>query len=94
MAVIVFIFFASPSILSESTTRLINHNKQFIKSTIQLRNPKQNLSAVQGSDYTLMVKLTGDEIPSELYLEDGVNTFKLNKENTIRFNYTFKNIQK
>ena len=95
MAVIVFIFFASPSILSESTTRLINHNKQFIKKapfSFEILN--KNLSAVQGSDYTLMVKLTGDEIPSELYLEDGVNTFKLNKENTIRFNYTFKNIQK
>ena len=95
MAVIVFIFFASPSILSESTARLINHNKQFIKKapfSFEILN--KNLSAVQGSDYTLMVKLTGDEIPSEIYLEDGVNTFKLNRENTIRFNYTFKNLQK
>jgi hypothetical protein len=41
-----------------------------------------------------MVKLSGQEIPSELYLEDGINTFKLNRENTIRFNYTFKNLQK
>ena len=95
MAVIVFIFFASPSILSESTERLINHNKQFIKEApFRFEILNENLSAVQGSDYTLMVKLTGDEIPSELYLEDGVNTFKLNRENTIRFNYTFKNLQK
>jgi|UniRef100_UPI004049EC67 hypothetical protein len=95
MAVIVFIFFASPSILSESTTRLINHTKRFIKKapfSFQILN--KNLSTVQGSDYTLMVKLTGYEIPSELYLEDGLNTFKLNRENTIRFNYTFKNLQK
>jgi hypothetical protein len=95
MAVIVFIFFASPSILSESTERLINHNKQFIKEVpFRFEILNENLSAVQGSDYTLMVKLTGDEIPSEIYLEDGVNTFKLNRENTIRFNYTFKNLQK
>ena len=95
MAAIVFIFFASPSILSESTERLINHNKQFIKEApFRFEILNENLSAVQGSDYTLMVKLTGDEIPSELYLEDGVNTFKLNRENTIRFNYTFKNLQK
>jgi len=95
MAVIVFIFFASPSILSESTERLINHNKRFIKKapfSFEILN--KNLSAVQGSDYTLMVKLNGNEIPSELYLEDGINTFKLNKENIIRFNYTFKNLQK
>ena len=95
MAIIVFIFFASPSILSESTERLINHNKQFIKQApFRFEILNENLSAIQGSDYTLMVKLTGDEIPSELYLEDGVNTFKLSKENTIRFNYTFKNLQK
>jgi hypothetical protein len=95
MAVIVFIFFASPSILSESTKRLINHNKRFIKKApfiFEILN--KNLSAVQGSDYTLIVKLSGQEIPSELYLEDGINTFKLNRENTIRFNYTFKNLQK
>ena len=95
MAIIVFIFFASPSILSESTERLINHTKQFIKEApFRFEIQNENLSAVQGSDYTLMVKLIGNEIPSELYLEDGVNTFKLNKENTIRFNYTFKNLQK
>jgi len=95
MAVIVFIFFASPSILSESTERLIFHNKRFIKKapfSFEILN--KNLSAVQGSDFTLMVKLSGNEIPSELYLEDGLNTFKLNRENIIRFNYTFKNLQK
>ncbi len=95
MALIVFIFFASPSILSESTERLINHNKRFIKKApFRFEILNQNFSAVQGSDYTLMVKLTGNEIPSELYLEDGINTFKLNRENNIRFNYTFKNLQK
>lgn len=95
MAIIVFIFFASPSILSESTERLINHNKRFIKKapfSFEILN--ENLSAIQGSDFTLMVKLSGNEIPSELYLEDGLNTFKLNRENIIRFNYTFRNLQK
>jgi hypothetical protein len=95
LAVIVFIFFASPSILSESTERLINHNKRFIiKAPFNFEILNKNLSAVQGSDYTLKVKLSGNEIPSELYLEDGVNTFKLNKENIIQFSYTFKNLQK
>jgi len=95
MAAIVIVFFAAPSILSESTERLLNYNKRFIKKapfSFELVN--QNLSAIQGDDYTLKVKLTGDEIPAELYLEDGVNTFKLDKENVIRFNYTFKNLQK
>ena len=95
LSVIIIVFFAAPSILSESTDRLLHHHKRFIKKapfSFELIN--ENLSAIQGDDYTLKVKLTGNEIPAEIYLEDGVNTFKLDKENIIRFNYTFKNLQK
>lgn len=95
LSIIMVVFFAAPSILSESTERLLNHNKRFIKKapfSFVILNPK--LSAIQGDDYTLQVKLNGNEIPAELFLEDGVNTFRLDKENIIRFNYTFKNLQK
>ncbi|MES3019464.1 MAG: DUF4175 family protein [Bacteroidota bacterium] len=95
MAAIVIVFFAAPSILSESTDRLLHYNKRFIKKapfSFELVN--ENLSAIQGDDYTLKVKLTGNEIPAEIYLEDGPNTFKLDKESIVRFNYTFKNLQK
>lgn len=95
MAIIIFVFFSAPSIFSESTKRLLYHNKRFIKKApFSFVILNKDLSAVQGDDYTLMVKLTGNEVPSELYLEDGANTFKLEKENTVRFNYTFKNLQK
>ncbi len=95
LAIIIIVFFAAPSILSESTERLINHNKRFIKKapfSFEIVNEK--LSVVQGSDFTLLVKLSGNEIPAELYLEDGLNTFKLDKENIISFKYTFRNLQK
>ena len=95
LAIIIIVFFAAPSILSESTERLINHNKRFIKKapfSFEILN--EQLSVVQGGDFTLLVKLTGNEIPSEIYLEDGLNTFKLDKENIIRFKYTFRNLQK
>ncbi|WP_276346062.1 DUF4175 family protein [Daejeonella sp. JGW-45] len=95
LSAIIIIFFAAPSILSEGTERLLNYDKRFIKKapfSFEILN--DNLSAIQGDDYTLKVKLKGNEIPSELYLEDGANTFKLDKENIILFNYTFKNVQK
>ncbi|MEJ7779215.1 MAG: DUF4175 family protein [Daejeonella sp.] len=95
MSAIVIVFFAAPSILSEGTERMINYNKRFIKKApFSFEIINNDLSAVQGDDYTLKVKLTGNEIPTEIYVEDGVNTFKLDKENIIRFNYTFKNLQK
>lgn len=95
LAIIIIVFFAAPSILSESTERLINHNKRFVKKapfSFEILN--EQLSVVQGSDFTLLVKLAGNEIPAEIYLEDGLNTFKLDKENIIRFKYTFRNLQK
>jgi len=95
LAIIVFVFFSAPSILSESTERLINHNKRFVKKApFRFEILNKHLSVVQGGDFTLLVKLSGNEIPSEIYLEDGLNTFKLDKENIIRFKYTFRNLQK
>ncbi len=95
LAAIIIVFFAAPSILSESTERLLNYDKRFIKKApFSFEIINDQLSAIQGDDYTLNVKLSGNEIPSEIYLEDGVNTFKLEKESVIRFNYTFKNVQK
>ena len=52
------------------------------------------LSAVQGDDFELKLKLTGDQIPQDVYVEDGVNSFKLEKESIVKFNYSFKNLQK
>ncbi len=95
LAIIVIVFFAAPSILSESTERLINHNKQFVKKapfSFEILN--EQLSVVQGDDFTLLVKLVGNEIPADIYLEDGANTFKLDKENIISFKHIFRNLQK
>jgi hypothetical protein len=94
-AIIVIVFFAAPSILSESTERLINYNKQFVKkSPFSFEILNDQLSVVQGADFTVSVKLVGNEIPADIYLEDGVNTFKLDRENIISFKHIFRNLQK
>jgi hypothetical protein len=95
LSAIIIVFFAAPSILSESTHRLLNYDKKFVKKApFNFEIVNANRSTIQGEDYILQVKLSGNEIPSELYVEDGANTFKLEKESIVRFNYIFKNIQK
>jgi hypothetical protein len=95
LAVLIFLFFAAPSILSDSTSRLINYDQQFVeKAPFEFKILNESLSTEQGSDFTVLVKMVGNQIPAELYLESGQNSFKLKRENTIRFNYTFKNVQK
>jgi len=84
----------APSILSESTTRLIRHDQKFVKKApFEFVILNKDLSVVQGDDLELKVKIIGKEIPQDIYLEDGVNTFKLEKENILSFHYTFRNIQ-
>ncbi|HCN83817.1 MAG TPA: hypothetical protein DIT07_09375, partial [Sphingobacteriaceae bacterium] len=94
LVVIFIIAFTAPYIFSEGTERLIQHNKRFIKKApFEFIVLNKRLVATQGDDYEIQIKLTGNEIPQEVYMEDGANTFKLDKESIIRFNYTFKNIQ-
>jgi hypothetical protein len=94
LIVILLIAFTAPYIFSEGTERLIQHNKRFTKKApFEFIVLNKKLVATQGDDYEIQIKLTGNEIPQEIYMEDGANTFKLDKESIIRFNYTFKNIQ-
>ncbi|MBC7915564.1 MAG: DUF4175 family protein, partial [Pyrinomonadaceae bacterium] len=94
LVIILFISAAAPYIFSESTERLLKHDKKFIKKApFEFVILNKSLSSVQGDDLELQLKMTGNEIPQDIYLEDGANTFKLEKENIIRFNYTFRNLQ-
>jgi len=94
LAIILFITATAPSIFSESTERLFKHDKKFVKKApFEFVILNKTLSSVQGEDFKLQVKMEGNEIPQDIYLEDGPNTFKLEKENILNFGYTFRNIQ-
>ena len=94
LGVICIIGFAAPSILTESTKRLIRHNEYFKPvAPFEFNVQNKNLSVVQGEDLNLAVKLTGNGLPADVYVETASNTFKLDKENTTRFHYLFTNIQ-
>lgn len=94
MAIVIVIAFAAPSILTDGTERLINHNVFYKKKApFDFDVTNKSLNVTQGDDFELKVKLSGDQVPQDIYLEDGVNTFKLNKSDIINFNYQFKNLQ-
>ncbi|NNU34193.1 hypothetical protein HK413_08635 [Mucilaginibacter sp. S1162] len=52
-----------------------------------------NLSAVQGEDFKLDLKLTGNQLPADVYVETANNTFKLDKDAVTKFHYLFTNLQ-
>lgn len=93
-AVICILALAAPSILTESTKRLIHHNQYFAPlAPFKFVVLNKSLSAVQGEDVKLELKLTGDKFPSDVYVEMATNTFKLDKENISKFHYIFSNVQ-
>ena len=93
--VICIIALAAPSILTESTKRIIRHNEYFAPvAPFKFVVLNQTLSVVQGDDLKLNLKLDGDKLPSDVYIETANNTFKLDKENISRFHYQFSNLQK
>jgi len=94
VAVICVIALAAPSVLTESTKRLIRHDEYFAPVApfrFVVMNP--SLSVVQGQDLKLDLKLSGDKLPADVYVETASNTFKLDKENISRFHYLFSNLQ-
>jgi hypothetical protein len=93
-AIICIIALTAPSILTESTKRLIRHNEYFAPAApFQFVVMNKSLSAVQGEDLKLELKLTGNKLPADVYVETAANTFKLDKENISRFHYLFSNLQ-
>ncbi len=93
--VLVVLLFTAPSLIKESTKRLIEHGTYFEKPapfTFEILN--KDLKTVQQQDYQLDIKVSGNEVPQEAYIEIDNNQFKLEKENMITFHHVFKNIQK
>lgn len=94
LLIIAAIGLTAPSILSDGTERIIHYNKKYVrKAPFNFVVLNKKLTVVQGDDLKIRLKLTGEEIPQDIYIEDGPNSYKLDKENIIRFNYTFRNIQ-
>jgi len=94
VAVICVIALAAPSVLTESTKRLIKHNQFFAPvAPFNFVVLNSSLAVVQGQDLKLDLKLEGDKLPADVYVETANNTFKLDKENISRFQYLFTNLQ-
>ena len=92
--IICIIAFAAPSVLTESTKRLIRHNEYFLPvAPFSFNIQNKTLSVVQGEDLKLDLKLLGNSLPADVYVETANNTFKLDKENISKFHYLFTNLQ-
>jgi hypothetical protein len=83
-----------PQIISKTTTRLVHYQTYYEKEMpFQFSIQNKNLQALQTQDFKLEVKITGEQIPNEVFIELKGISYKLEKENTLLFHYTFPNVQ-
>lgn len=90
-----FIVIAAPNVIKEGTKRLY-HNDTFYEkqAPFQFVVQNKNLRALQFENFNLEVKVDGDALPSEVFLEAGENIFKLKKKDKNIFAHEFVNLQK
>ncbi|HEX8609269.1 MAG TPA: DUF4175 family protein, partial [Pedobacter sp.] len=95
LSIIILIGIIAPAVLREGTNRFVQYDKEILPvAPFEFNLLSKTLRFTQGDDAVISLKLTGDEIPQEVYVSDGPNTYKLEKKSTTSFSYTFKNIQK
>ena len=88
------ILLIAPKILSTGSKRLIHHSSYFEKEApFQFQIENKDLKAIQQQDFTIHIKITGNEAPAEAFVVIKGNEFKLEKQKTDEFSYTFKNVQ-
>lgn len=94
ISIILLIALAFPAMLSEGTYSLVRYDKEILpKAPFNFELLNKSLSVVQGDDLDLQLSLSGNELPQDVYVVFGENTYKLKRENPSRFSYSIKNIQ-
>jgi hypothetical protein len=93
--IILTILFISPNLITEPTERIVNHNIYYEKKlpfSITVEN--KELQVIQHEDFKLNVKVEGDEVPENIFIQTGNKRIKLLRESPVRFYYSFLNVQK
>ncbi len=95
MAILVVILFAAPSLFMDGSERLLKHSTRFeTPAPFTFNIDNKELKAIQSEDFNLAVSIDGKTVPNDVYIEIDGNQFRLDKENRVKFNYLFKNLQK
>lgn len=92
---LIFLVVIAPNMVRESAKRIVKHSTYFEKmAPFQFIITNNNLSALQHEDFVLNLKMEGEEIPAEVFIELDKNLFRLDRQSTVSFSYVFKNLQK
>ena len=94
MILIISLLVAAPSMITDSTNRIIKNNTTFEREApfSFILPAEDELVAEQYKDFLLDVNIEGSSIPDEVFIEVDGYQFRLKKEESTRFTYKFKNV--
>ncbi len=89
------IFWMAPSLIKDSTARLINNGTDFERAdAFAFALVDDQPTVVQYDDYDLVVKIEGDQLPNEVFIDVDNYQYRLTKDENDIFSYRFSNVQK
>ncbi len=95
LLLLLFLLIAAPSMITDSTNRIINNDKKFERpAPFHFVVNDEDLEVVQFGDYTLNVEVEGEVMPNEVFIDIDNYKYRLTKVENGKFAYQFSNIQK
>ena len=89
------LFAIKSEIFTESTKRIVHYSTVYEKpAPYSFEIETNKLTAFQHDDFTVNVKVVGEETPNEVYIKYQNRSFKCAKNSNTEFSYTFTNLQK
>lgn len=95
LAMLVIILFAAPSVIKDGTHRLLNNGTEFEREApFKFVLDEEDPSVIQFDDYKVNLKVEGEVLPNEAFIEIDNFQYRLQKENADTYSYMIRNVQK
>ncbi len=95
LLLLIVLLFAAPSLITDSTKRLVKYNSEFERpAPFSFILEEENPEVIQFGEYPLTVKVEGDVLPNEVFINVDNIQYRLQKEDNSTFTYRFSNVAK
>lgn len=99
LSVFAVLLFGAPSLITESTDRIVRHNEEIIYAPYDFIIKNSQLQVPENKDFELELSVALNRtakggVPDKVYIIKGDQRFRLNKEGKTNFFYTFNNVQR
>jgi len=89
------LFSTKSEIFTESAQRIVQYQQYFEKpAPYKIVIENKDLRAIQNEDFTVNIKVIGEETPNELFIVFDKRNYRCVKQSNTEFFYTFSNLQR